>query len=107
MKRLAILLAIPCMSCNSASLVGRYSPQAAKREAGRDIASGHMKVYLAGEDAAFEVGVTPGDHHLVEHLPQDHSLPTGRTVPHAAEATVYAETYNRAIIRYLRIRPNS
>lgn len=107
MKPLAILLAALLASCASAPLVGRYSPQAAEAEARRDIASGHMKVYLAGGYAILEVGVTPGDHHLVEHLPLDHSLPAGCTEPHASEAAEYAEAYNRAIIRHLRIRPNA
>lgn len=88
-------------------IVGSRSPQAAQREAHRDIASGHMKIYTAGTIARHEIAIAPEDKAIVRKLPRDDSLPAGCTVPEAGPAIDYARAYNREIVRYLRRHPQT
>jgi hypothetical protein len=98
--RLLLLLMLGAVSVFSASV--DLSPDAAKAEAQRDIDAGHMKIYIAGTEGAYEPGVKKDDLALLSKLPRDRSLPMGCTVPRAPDAIAYAEAYNRAIIRWLR-----
>jgi hypothetical protein len=79
-----------------------FSAEAGRASAKQDIASGHMRVYIAGTEAAGEVGVESRDRPLLASLPRDRSLPIGCTVPHASEAVEFARAYNREIIHHLR-----
>ena len=90
-------------SCASTPVFGSLSPQAAAREAWNDIASGRMKLYRAGTEASYEVGVEPEDQELVRKLPRNDSLPSGCTNPNASAAVEYARAYNVRIVRYLRL----
>lgn len=102
-KPALLLAAALAVSCASAPIIGSLSPQAAAREAWRDIASGKMKLYRAGTEASYEVGVQPEDQDLVRRLPRDNSLPQGCTNPNAGSAIEYARAYNVRIVRYLRL----
>src|SRR5437588_166059 len=99
-RQVAILLLTALTACASAP--HDFSPQAGRVAAQRDIASGHMRIYIAGTEAAGPVGVDPADRALVSSLPIDRSLPIGCTVPHASEAIDFARSYNRKIVRHLR-----
>ena len=108
--RLPTLLASTCLllcSCASVPFVGTLSPQAAEREARDDITRGHMKLYRAGTQACFEVGVEEADRLLVAQLPRDDRVCGGCTDPHASEHIAYARAYNREIVRYIRGHPNT
>jgi acetyl-CoA acetyltransferase len=98
--RLAAALAV---SCAATPFVGSLSPQAAAREAWRDIASGRMKLYRAGGRASTEVGVEPEDRDLVRRLPRDDSLSHGCDDPNLSFEVEYARAYNVRIVRYLRL----
>ena len=98
--RLLLLLMLSAVSLFAAS--ADLSPDAAKAEAQRDINAGHMKIYIAGTEGAYEPGVKKHDLALLSKLPRDRSLPMGCTVPRAPDAIAYAEAYNRAIIRWMR-----
>jgi hypothetical protein len=93
------------VSCSSFPVVGSLSPQAAQREAHRDIQSGHMKLYLAGTIGVHTVGVEAADLALVKKLPRLDTLPSGCTNPQAGAGIDYARAYNREIVRYLRSHP--
>lgn len=84
-------------------VVGNLSPQAAEREARRDIESGQIKLYRAGTIASTEVGVEPQDRALVSKLPRDDTMSGGCTDPDASAHIAYARAYNRVIVRYLRV----
>ena len=101
----AVLAGLMC-SCATAPLVGSLSPQAAQREAHRDIQSGHMKLYLAGTRGVYTVGVEAADLPLVKGLPRLDTLPSGCTDPNANAGITYAEAYNQEIVRYLRSHPH-
>jgi hypothetical protein len=79
-----------------------FSAVAGRTAAKQDIMSGHMRVYIAGTEAASEVGVESRYRALLESLPRDRSLPIGCTVSHAGEAVEFARAYNLEIIHYLR-----
>lgn len=98
--RLLLVMMLGVISLSAAS--PDLSPDAAKAEAQRDINAGHMKIYVAGTEGAYEPGVKKHDLTLLSKLPRDRSLPMGCTVPRASEAIDYAEAYNREIIRWLR-----
>jgi len=102
-KPTLLLAAALAASCASTPIVGSLSPEAAAREAWRDIASGKMKLYRAGTLGSYEVGVEPEDQDLVRRLPRDNSLPQGCTDPNAGSAIEYARAYNVRIVRYLRL----
>jgi hypothetical protein len=106
-RTLVCLLCSVLLACSSTPFFGSLSPQAAQREADRDIASGRMKIYVTGTRAAFPFGVGTVDQAVVAHLRRDHSLPSGCTVPHVDQAMEYARVYNRAIIHYLRSHPQT
>lgn len=78
------------------------SRSAAVRDAKRDIASGHVRIYFAGTEAASERGLESRDVALVRKVPRDYSLPMGCTDPQALAAIDYATVYNRAIIEHFR-----
>ena len=99
-RQLGILLLTAVTSC--ASPPRDLSPEAGRAAARADIASGHMRIYIAGTEAAGPVGVGARDLAFVSALPRDRSLPIGCTVPHAGEAIGFATAYNREIIRHLR-----
>jgi hypothetical protein len=103
---LQLILSVACVlviGCSSIPIVGSLSPQAAEREAKRDIQSGHMKIYLAGTYASTEVGVeSRSDRRLIANLPRDQSLSGGCTDPDASAHIAYARAYNRKIVGYLR-----
>ena len=80
------------------------SPAAAEAEARRDIAAGHLKIYVAGGRASSEVGVSAADQHLVRALPHDRRLSFGCTDHDLPQHVAYAEAYNRLVVRYLRSR---
>jgi hypothetical protein len=101
------LACIVLSGCSSIPLIGSLSPQAAEREAHRDIASDHMKLYRAGTIASTEVGIKPQDRALVSKLPRDDRLSSGCTDPDASAHIAYARAYNKAIIRYLREHPQT
>jgi hypothetical protein len=82
--------------------ISDFSVKAARADAARDIAAGHLKIYLAGGIALTAPGIGEKDESLVAKLPRDHSLPAGCTAPHAPEAYTYATAYNEAIVDYLR-----
>jgi len=103
MSRVLILFGIALLvGCSSVPIVGSLSPQAAQREADRDIASGRMKIYRAGTIASTEVGVALEDRGLIKRLPRDDRLSGGCTDPDASAHIAYATAYNREIVRYLR-----
>jgi hypothetical protein len=99
--------ALSAVACSSVPLIGSLSPQAAQREADRDIASGHMKLYRAGTIASTEVGVAPEDRALVAKLPRDDRMSHGCTDPDASAHIAYARAYNREIVHYLRGHPST
>jgi hypothetical protein len=105
MKFLLLLTAAVLASCASIPLIGDLSPLAGERAAHRDIAAGHLKIFIAGTEAAMEVGVGPADRKLVDELPRDRSLPIGCVTPNASESVEYARAYNLQIVRYLRSHP--
>jgi hypothetical protein len=107
MRVLVSLVACLICACSSLPIIGKLSPQAAQREAHRDIASGHMKIYTAGTIARSEVGIAPEDKGIIRKLPRDDSLPAGCTVPEAGPAIDYARAYNREIVRYVRTHPQT
>src|SRR6202035_5200635 len=109
MKRRFVLLlvCITVCACSRIPFVGRLSPQAAEREAHRDIASGHIKLYLAGTIGVYPVGVDSADFPLVKNLPRLDTLPSGCTNPQAGAGIDYARAYNREIVRYLRSHPHT
>jgi hypothetical protein len=107
MRALIFLVACLLCACSSMPIVGSLSPQAAQREAHRDIASGHMKIYLAGTIASHEVGVAPEDRVLIKRLPRDNRLSGGCTDPDASAHIAYATAYNREIVRYMREHPKT
>ena len=72
------------------------------RDAKRDIASRHMRIYFAGTEAASERGLEHRDIALVRSVPRDYSLPMGCTDPKALAAIDYATVYNRSIVDHLR-----
>jgi hypothetical protein len=78
------------------------SPEAAVRDAKRDIKVGHMRIYMAGTEYGYEAGLERRDVPLVRTLRRDYSLPMGCTDPKAAAAIAYATAYNRAIIEHNR-----
>jgi hypothetical protein len=78
------------------------SPSAAARDARRDINAGHMKIYIAGTEGAYEPGVHRHDLALLSTLPRDRSLPMGCTNPLSGSAIEYATVYNRAVVEHLR-----
>ncbi len=94
-------------SCAYAPFIGDLSPQAAVREAQRDIASGHMKLYRAGTRASYEVGVDAADRPLVADLPRDDRLSLGCTDSQASAHIAYARAYNRQILQYVRGHPKT
>ena len=102
-KPALFLAAALAASCASTPIVGNLSPQAAAREAWRDIASGRMKLYRAGGIASTEVGVEPEDRDLVRRLPRDDSLSHGCDDPNLTSEVEYARAYNVRIVRYLRL----
>src|SRR5260370_32169997 len=109
LRSLLIISAIPLlMSCGASTpIVGSLSPQAARREAHRDIQSGHMKLYLAGTIGVWPVGAEDADPALVKKLPLVDTLPSGCTNPQAGAAIDYARAYDREIVRYLRSQPHT
>jgi hypothetical protein len=105
---LAVVLAAVAISCSSTPPASSLTTEAARSEARRDIASGHMKIYFAGTRAAGPVGAdAPGDWALISKLPQDHRLSKGCVDPDSQVHIAYARVYNRAIIRHLRGHPNT
>ena len=98
--RLLLLLMISAVSLLAAS--ADLSQDAAKAEAQRDIRAGQMKIYIAGTEGAYEPRRHEARPCIALAALRDRSLPMGCTVPRAPEAIVYAEAYNRAIIRWLR-----
>ena len=98
-RQLAILLLSAVTACAAPR---NFSAEAGRASAKQDIASGHMRVYIAGTEAAGEVGVESRDRSLLANLPRDRSLPIGCTVPHASEAVEFARAYNLEIIHHLR-----
>jgi hypothetical protein len=78
------------------------SPSAATRDAQRDINAGHMKIYIAGTEGAYEPGVKKHDLAVLSMLPRDRSLPMGCTNPLSGNAIEYATVYNRAMVEHLR-----
>ena len=99
---IVFVVAMMLASCAYAPFFGELSPQAALREAERDIASGEMKLYRAGTRASYEVGVEAADRPLVARLPRDDRLSLGCTDSQASAHIAYARAYNREIVRYLR-----
>jgi hypothetical protein len=93
------------VSCANAPFFGSLSPEAAVREAHRDIASGHMKLYRAGTRASYEVGVEQSDLALVASLPRDNRLSRGCMDSLASEHAEYARAYNTEIVHYCRAHP--
>lgn len=88
-------------SCAVTPVPGSLSPQSGRRDAQRDFAAGHPKIFLAGGRAAFEAGITDRDKALVAKLPRDGSL-SGCTNPNGEYAVGYATAYNREVIALLR-----
>jgi hypothetical protein len=107
--RFVLLTAFASLICSCAStpLIGSLSPQAAQREAHRDIQSGRMKIYLAGTIGTYEVGVDERDRALVAKLPRAKTLPVGCNHPEASAGIDYARAYNKEIIHYLRGQPST
>jgi hypothetical protein len=104
----SIIAAAMIVSCSSTPPASSLTLEAARSEARRDIASGHMKIYFAGTYAAGPVGAdAPGDWAFVSKLPQDHRLSKGCVDPDSQVHIAYARAYNREIIRYLRGHPNT
>lgn len=101
------LSALLAVSCSSVPLIGSLSPVAAQREAHGDIASGHMKIYIAGTRASGPVGVDSQDLALIRKLPRDQRLSKGCIDPDASAHIAYARAYNREIVRYLRGHRNT
>lgn len=89
-------------SIDSLASPPELSRSAAIRDAKRDIASGHIRIYFAGTEAASERGLERRDVKLVRKVARDYSLPMGCTDPQALAAIDYATAYNRAIIEHLR-----
>ena len=100
--------AVLVVSCSSVPPTSSLTPEAARSEAHRDIASGHMKIYFAGTYAAGPIGAdSPGDWALISRLSQDNRLSRGCIDPDSQVHIAYARVYNREIIRYLRGHPNT
>lgn len=98
-----VAFAILCLgSATSLGSPHDLSRSAALRDAKRDIASGQMKIFFAGTEAASEQGVERRDVELLRKVARDYSLPMGCTDRQAEAAIEYATVYNRAIIEHLR-----
>src|SRR5260370_41343353 len=106
LRSLLIISAIPLlMSCGASTpIVGSLSPKAARREAHRDIQSGHMKLYLAGTIGVWPVGAEDADPALVKKLPLVDTLPSGCTNPQAGAAIDYARSEERRVGKECRSR---
>jgi hypothetical protein len=100
MPRHLVILLLSALTAGAAPR--DFSAEAGRAVAKQDIAAGHMRVYIAGTEAAGEVGVESRDRALLANLPRDRSLPIGCTVPHAGEAVEFARAYNLQIIHHLR-----
>jgi len=100
-SRLALVavLLILC-SCSSVPIVGSLSPQTARRQAQRDFASGHSKLYEAGGYASYVPGIE-GYEALVAKLPRDASL-AGCTNPKVGYSDGFATAYNKEIVLLLQ-----
>jgi hypothetical protein len=104
---IAVGFAAVALSCSSTPPASSLTTQAARTEAHRDIASGHMKIYFAGTRAAGPVEAdAPGDWALISKLPQDHRFSKGCIDPDSQIHIAYARAYNQVIILYLRDHPN-
>jgi hypothetical protein len=102
------IVALFTAACSSVPPAAALTPEAARSEARRDIASSHMKIYFAGTIASGPVGAdSASDRALISKLPQDHRLSKGCVDPDAQVHIAYARTYNREIVRYLRNHPNT
>ena len=98
-----VAVAVICLgSLTSVASPRHLSRRAAVRDAKRDIASGHMKIFFAGTEFASERGMERRDIPFLRRVPRDYSLPMGCTDPQAEAAIEYATVYNRAIIEHLR-----
>ena len=95
-------------ACSSVPPAAALTLEAARSEARRDIASGHMKIYFAGTIASGPVGADSSSARaLTSKLPEDYRLSKGCVGPNAQVYIAYARTYNREIVRYLRSHPNT
>ena len=72
----------------------------AVRAARADMAAGKPRVAFSGGIASWPIGIPQEHWHLVERLPKV-PLPSGCTVPYLAQASVYAEAYNKEMLGYL------
>ncbi len=99
---LASLVLLCLRSVASLASPRDLSPEAAVRDAKRDIKVGHMRIFMAGTEYGYEAGLERRDVPLVRRLPRDYNLPMGCTDPQASAAITYATAYNRAIIQHFR-----
>lgn len=98
------LLVISLTACSTTPGLGSLSPEAARREARRDLASGHPRLYLAGTRGTSLVGVPQADLPLVRNLPVDSRLSLGCDDPLASAHLAYARAYNQEIVNSLILR---
>jgi len=97
---LALVLTI-FTACGATPEAGNLSAFAGTKQAERDFAAGHPKIYLTGGVVVYEPGVSDKDKDLVAKLPRDGSL-SGCTNPRAPHAGPFVTAYNTEIILLLR-----
>jgi len=101
MKALSVLVVV--LLTSAVALAQDWSAAAGKAQAERDIAAGRVRICWGGTIANGPCGIHYGtsEESLAKSLPK-WQLPTGCTVPGAADATQFGAAYNRVMLAHVR-----
>lgn len=103
MNKLAVILILTAsfLGACATPFIGKFSVQAARRQARQDYAAGTPKIYRAGSRASYEPGISESQRQLVAGLPRDGSM-VGCVNPQVQYSKDFATAYNQEIISLLQ-----